>query len=87
MVMQKLEVQVTQEDITRGRRCNAGDCPIARAIRRITLEQDVFVVAYAAYVGGERYSLPTEAIKFVWDFDMDHPVDPLKFKMETSYGC
>jgi hypothetical protein len=66
----RVSVEVTQNDIDRGRR-NATGCPLARAIRRVTPVRPIAVFGgddgYEA--GGVRYPLDMDARLFIGLFD------------------
>lgn len=92
-------VEVTQDDIDGGFQKNAGQCPVACALRRAVGSQ-VRAVSVAPYYAlfimddvlgdwreGDSSSvqrlLPAEARDFVRDFDADRPVEPFAFDLDV----
>ncbi len=84
--MSKVLVEVTQEDIDKGRRYKGGRrgefCPVARALRRGTTSNRVTVGFVRATVQGRLIELPLPAIVFIEMFDRDKPVSPFSFEIE-----
>lgn len=87
--MDKVKVSVTDYDIAKGQSLS-GSCPIALAIKRITIDS-IFpnVVPTGLYFklsnsGAVQYytELPIEAYGFIEDFDSKRPVDPFDFEVE-----
>jgi len=76
-------IHVTQEDIDRGRPCDATHCPVARALTR-TFRQFATVGDYWALPDGRGGPLPPEARRFVRRFDHQVPVGPFQFTVETG---
>jgi hypothetical protein len=83
-----LTVEVTDDDILRGERCNALDCAIACAARRILwvnaaqAECDVLTVQYRGDNGLSEialYELPEVANVFIQDYDEGAIVEPFTF--------
>jgi hypothetical protein len=65
-----LKVTVTTQDIKTGHPFEAGSCPIARALRRVSGEYLVFAWRNGeALIGGQKFSLPKKAEKFIDEFD------------------
>lgn len=89
--MRKL-IHVTQEDINnatrdlsldlnyRPQRCRA--CPVAKAIRRETNEDDVEVVTNVAFAGEKAYDLSRSVTDFINRYDADLPVKPFNFYLK-----
>lgn len=90
--MRKL-VHVTQDDIDTATRdlsmrefgvtpdrCRV--CPIAKAMRRETEEDDVMVSDRLAWIRDRRVYLPRSAIRFINRYDHKRPVDPFNFIMK-----
>lgn len=77
-------INVTQEDINAGQRCDAKTCPIALAAFRMQLE-DPYVakgtISYGVAVRLRR-NLPPAAQQFVYDFDHRNDVKPFSFELE-----
>lgn len=65
-----LKVTVTTHDIKTGNPFEARSCPIAKALRRASGEHLVFACRNGeAFIGGEKFSLPKRAEKFIDEFD------------------
>lgn len=83
------EIDVTQDDINNGLRCDADRCPIAIAVHRHEPLKDALI---CGVFGKDEISgrpllirhLPPEAKLFVVTFDQGLPVTPFKFKL-TSF--
>lgn len=76
-----MKIQVTAEDIRRGRPGICGGCPIALAMRR------AFGVPIESwrFVSSTNYSaLPQVATVFVVDFDAGRPVQPIEFEVPDA---
>ena len=62
-----MRVEVTAEDIRRGKPESCSQCPVARALRRALRDRTWCVGHYCAYNGaGREFDLPGEVIAFVW---------------------
>ncbi len=83
----KLHVEVTAEDIAKGKRNRTDCCPIALAISRCNGVSDVGVDEATASMshGGEWVfaEMPKEAAAFVLAFDKRKPVEPFAFDLEV----
>ena len=82
----KVRVEVTQEDIEKGKRKAGWACPIARAIKRRVPQsrrRDVFVEHALWEVGYHVRPLPRTAQRFVKRFDAGEPVKPFAFMTEV----
>jgi hypothetical protein len=77
-----MRIDVTQDDITYGKR-RAGDrCPIAIAIMRALNEPIVEVSFFKVFIpDGSRYSMPAAARVFINDFDGGLFVQPFSFEL------
>ena len=92
----KLTIFVTDDDIEKGIRCNAGWCPIARAARRafdaaqvpynqgLSVSQAIYPLGYGPLDKYPRFSLPSYAKSFVYWFDQGHDVMPFSFEIEVN---
>ena len=83
-------IVVTAEDIAKGKRQSYCRCPIARAVRRAfrAPSDRKVVVRYEAVVVGDLTGdtcwiadVPSEADRFMKDFDGGLPVEPITFQM------
>jgi hypothetical protein len=85
-----MTVEVTAEDIAKGRRNDCNRCPIAIAIKRsagcafASAAPGVAFVSIDLDGGSTRYRLPREASLFINDFDRYAGVDPFSFDMERA---
>jgi hypothetical protein len=77
-------LEVTQADIDGATPGSVGDCPIARAAKRTTGNDDVvFGDDYGEWllgIGGRMYEAPEEAGEFACRFDRHKSVVPRTFK-------
>ncbi len=76
-------VHVTAEDIAKGRRDSCVDCPIARALKRVTTDE-VQVTSENIQLGDASVHPPHAARMFVFAFDEGRPVEPFSFSLEVS---
>ena len=87
----KFTVDVTQEDIKSGHRCNSNRCPVALAIQRAL--GDCVSAACIRVTGTEceilkehgqfsYYALPESARLFIKNFDNEKPGDPFSFTLD-----
>ena len=83
--MEKLKVEVTQDDIDRGVRHEPSECAIARAVGRAAMSDGrinvgvswVYCDAYLSWA-----NLPKTARTFVERFDSGDDVKPFSFELE-----
>ena len=83
-----MRIQVTPEDIKNGKPGCGNECPLALAINRKS-GRKAYVGVGAVYFDGDgvdtpTYWLPYEAVKFLWDFDRNRPVEPGAFELRRS---
>jgi hypothetical protein len=79
----KLKIEVTQEDIDKGKRDDCTSCPIALAAIR-TGATSAFVDSDSIHIVAENerglfFKLPLKAQQFIHDFDYSRPVSPFSF--------
>lgn len=74
-----MNISVTAQDITNGRRYSLTHCPIALAIKR-RLKGAHVEVDYCAIVIDDKKFCPVE--QFQSDFDAGRPVKPSRFALE-----
>lgn len=80
-----IEIEVTQQDIDRGKPGDFTACAIARAIRRQTHRRAVCVGPEYAYAGGVDY-VPVASRRwqrFIYVFDNGRPVKPTRFRLRV----
>ncbi len=79
-----MTINVTQEDIDKGKPDNNCECPVALAIRRtqnIPPHCHVYVEGKGAMWGFQSYALDTAGINFIDSFDNGKPVTPLTVEL------
>jgi hypothetical protein len=74
-------IEVTQQDIDKGRPNTSSACPVGLAVARAT-GQSVMVNENQAVMGGEIAYMPRPATVFVLDFDCGMYVQPFSFTLE-----
>jgi len=80
-----MQIEVIEDDIRKPSITKrSGTCPIARAIQRKTGDIDAYVGPYNAYICGDVFELPEEAIIFVNRYDNGKEVSPFKFNLERN---
>lgn len=87
-------VEVTQEDIDAGKKCDCRECPVALAINRNLLatlcadciRQSFLIIRRGQYSNPQHHGvLPADAQWFIEEFDRRHhpvPVSPFSFPLE-----
>lgn len=86
-----MKIEVTAEDIARGKRGNACHCPIALAaeragMRHVKVDLDSIGEKFTGGCWGRWSYLPVDACEFVDRFDKGLPVEPFAFEIETRHG-
>lgn len=87
-----IKIQVTQDDIDRGRRCVASQCPIARAVRR-AFDKPYSVSVGTRYIivcqkrrGPEQvFTMDANTCHWRHEFDMARSVQPFSFPLCEPY--
>jgi hypothetical protein len=85
-----LTIEVTQEDIDNGQKCDANYCPIALAVRQTVknYRQYLSVQPTVMYVDDGKvireYKMPAVAEQFVRLFDDDEDVEPFTFTADLK---
>lgn len=87
-----MRIEVTQEDIDRGVRCDGNACAVAVAIGRaigtgvdapwfgyIDVSEDEIVI------GGDRFDVPRAVADFVGQFDRQEYVGPFAFELPIDH--
>lgn len=64
-----MKITVTRNDIRNGVVSDGGQCPVARAIRRVTHARAITVGDTTITVRGEAFSAPKSVTRFVHRFD------------------
>jgi hypothetical protein len=88
-----ISVEVTEHDIRHGKRGDPCQCPVARAIRRAIGQPEAHVIVgvYAVEAAGcaigegddaQVFVLPVRAARWVQQFDLGDPVEPIAFELE-----
>jgi hypothetical protein len=84
----KLHINVTQQHIDRGKRCNSERCPVALSILEVLPETSYVSVDVRIYVEpSDTYDYiaaesPDEVCRFTSAFDDGKPVSPFSFEVE-----
>jgi hypothetical protein len=91
--MKKIYVNVTQKDITHGRKGDRQSCPIARAVRRhfdpTKIEVSISSLTIIVWSVDGSYDIiwdvktPDVAEEFIHNFDSGKLVSPFKFTVEV----
>ena len=83
-----ITIEVTQADIDCGKEGNVGECPIARAARRLPGFEDARVghVTLSSDKNGVYYRLPAAAVHFVQTFDAGLTTEPFTFELTQPLG-
>ena len=78
-----MRIDVTQEDIDRGKRSRPCECPLAIAASRATGRPCSVGLDRIGFDDGLalEWPLPDIAFKFRWDFDNGQPVQPFGFDL------
>lgn len=89
--MPPTKVRVTKHDIADGKRCHAGQCPVAIALSRHVKDSGhwqvgPFDAATWPPRDGKRLSvkLPHEVRRWLLDYDAAKPVAPIEFEVEVT---
>jgi len=89
-----IEIDVTLDDIMRGKRADSSGCAIALAAKRVLTRVNVSGETIYGELTPEGsfkiYDLPDEAKQFISNFDVGNPVAPFKFvvipRAQQLYG-
>ena len=76
-----IKLQITQDDINKGKRFDCSLCPIARAAKRYFNEM-VNVSPQSIFVGNNCYRILRTGENFILDFDGGVPVEPIEIEIE-----
>lgn len=68
-----MRIEVTQEDIDRGKRGNSCECPVARAVKRAIGDGGVFVQHEHISTRTHYFRAPREVRNFITAFDYPIP--------------
>jgi hypothetical protein len=80
-----MKIEVTQQDIDNGRRCDPDCCPIGRALSRAGVSH-YGVVGAAVMIEDAAHTarplpLPSEVRNWIVEFDGSRPVEPITFNL------
>lgn len=78
-------IRVTQKDIDKGCQSDGGNCPIARALKRVFHTYRVGVCSSEIGIRNQLFHVPITAIKFIVAFDSGKAVHPFNFKMGKEW--
>lgn len=76
-----MTINITQEDIKKGKKRDCATCPVALGMKRAGLYGAVYPAEYFDYVKRFYIRLPQEAINFIKAFDGDLLVEPFSFSL------
>ncbi len=79
--MKRIKVNVTAQDISRGKRADCERCPIAIALRRICVGD--FWVGDEIFCADIRIKTPPKPLKFIAQFDAYRVVKPFTFTLNV----
>jgi len=88
--MKRIKINVTKNDIKKGKRCQSGDCPIALAAHRKFKGSAVSVGPFTLGVSQydhecwRDYTLPKAASNFILKFDCREKVEPFSFTIRAT---
>lgn len=82
-------IEVNQDDIDNGKKCNSNYCPIACAVRRaIPNSEYISMSAWGLRINNKYVMLDDETdeklANFVLHFDAGNKVEPIKFELEIE---
>lgn len=77
-------VEVTTQDIERGKPFECRVCPVNIALERVT-DRLCRTSSRICEIAGIDYILPYEAHKFISDFDRNNPVQPFTFTISELW--
>jgi len=80
-----MKIQITREDIDKGKMCNSYDCPGAVAIQRALNTKKVSVrERYVTVFESASYQIPTPPVlrEFIDAFDASEIVKPIEFELD-----
>jgi len=85
--LKKLKIEVTQDDITHGRKDDGASCPIARACRRLGFIPNA-MPGHMSLMCSETHEYwqavtPSVASVFMGNFDSGLPVQPFTFEIQA----
>lgn len=89
----KIEINVTQEDIDAGVKCDSDKCAVALALHRAFPDAKCVGVCHGyAVVDGpgvmyRAFDLPEKVGEFIFAFDGDRHVEPFSFEIEPATLC
>ena len=82
----RIKVEVTAQDIRRGKRGTCQLCPVAKTVKRVlgrgyrvSICDDIYVTAVKGDIGEVSFNMPVEAQTFINNFDYGRPVKPFSF--------
>jgi hypothetical protein len=79
-----VKIEVTEEDIEKGKQSDGTSCPVALAMMRATGSTYVYVDYIESRIAGELIYTPKKAEEFMRDFDSDSEIRPGPFAFEIE---
>lgn len=82
-----MKIKITQEDINNGIKHDGHYCPLALAVKRVLLKEDVFVSPSAVITNKHIFALPIIAKIFIEKFDEKGKNIVFPFEFELKNEC
>lgn len=83
-----MQLEITQEDIDKGKQGDCGLCPIALAIRRKLPKSNPLVLSNRVFITDEHsknkqyyFRMSSNAQEFICEFDNGFPVKPIEIEL------
>lgn len=76
-----VNIVVNENDIKVGKRKAQGYCPVAYALKRVFIRNDVTIYADYAFIGESLVELPPHVGQFIQDFDKKLLVRSIEFQL------
>lgn len=89
-MVKKITIEVKQEHIDKGKRCDSKSCPVALAMMDFGLKYVYVGDLYwgrgdSGDVSSKDIKLPGNATMFILNFDVGISVKPFSFELQISY--
>lgn len=76
-----MKIEVTAEDIRRGKKISIRTCPIALAAKRIFPDKSVHACLGRIDIGKKRFLIPKFVADWMTRFDKGEKVEPIEFEL------
>lgn len=81
----RIKVRVTQADIDTGVRISSSACPVAKAIRRVTMDNDWKAGKWLIHTEMSCVTPPVSVRDFIERFDKGEKVEPFVFNLHVPF--